>query len=377
MKKFTPSATGKMSARAQELKAQGIKIYDFAAGDPVIENHPVILEAVSKALESKMSPYAPVAGLSELRMAACAWMHARYACSYSIENTLVTSGGKFGLYAALQVLLSPGDEVLISAPYWVSYPEMVVLAGGVPVLIPTDPENQWKFSLADLKKHIRPRTKILLFNNACNPTGALYSKEEIRAILDFAHQAKLFVISDEVYSELVFDAFAFISCASFPEYQEGVLIIESCSKNFAMAGWRVGFAFGKETLIQKMTALQSHSTTGTAGLSQKAALGALSHAKTVASYVREIMRQRRDLFFQTYNTLFHTHATPPSASIYFFAPMGKDSNACCEEILTRAHVALVPGLAFGREGYVRFAFSQNESEITQGLKVLANKVQNF
>ncbi len=370
MKKFNPSATGSIGAKADELRSRHIRVYNFGVGDLSLPNHPAILEAAAGVLQEKYSPYPPVAGFSELRKKAAEWMNSRYGSQYVQAQTVVTAGGKFALFAALQVLLNDGEEVLIPVPSWVSYPEMVRLANAVPVLVPGSEASGWKITPQDLERRLTKKSRVLILSNACNPTGALYTKEEIRAIMAFAVDAKLTILSDEVYSELVFDDRPFVSCASFPEYFESTVIVESCSKNFAMGGWRVGFAFGPSAIISQMIALQSHTTTGTSHISQKAALGAINHAGEVSSYVRKIAKDRREFFFKTYNQMFQTSAIPSSSTIYFFAKIGPDSIRLCEEILDRSHVVLIPGIAFGMEGYARFTFCRDEQEITDGLRAL-------
>ncbi len=377
MKTLKPSATGIINSAAQQMRKEGIHVYNFAAGDPILANHPRILIAAQTAIDEKMSPYAPIAGLTELRRAASDWMNRRYHCNYGIDQTVITAGGKFGIYAALQILLEEGDEALILAPYWVSYPEMVHLARGTPVILPASEKSHWKVTAEQLKAHITKKTRVLILNNACNPTGALYSHQEIADILSLAKTHNLTVISDEVYSEIVFDGAPFVSCASFPEHSSRVLIIESCSKNFGMAGWRVGFAFGPKELIANLIALQSQSTTGTSLISQKAALAALQHADEVASYVRTAMLKRRNLFFETFNRLFSKTVRPVSSTLYYFAKIENDSMKACQEMLEKAHVALVPGIGFGMEGYVRFAYSEEEEQISKGLEALKKNQFSF
>ncbi len=344
------------------MRARGIHVHTFATGDPVLVNHPILIETAQRVLAEGYSPYAPIAGLTELRNTAANWMNQRYRSSFLLDEVVVTTGGKFGIYAALQILVHEADEVIIPAPYWVSYPEMVHLAGGVPVIVQT----RWKLTPELLKAAITEKTRVLILNNGCNPTGVLYSKEEIGALLKVAVAANLTVISDEVYSEIVYDGAEYVSCASFPEHRSHVLIIESCSKNFGMAGWRVGFAFGPNELIEKTIALQSQSTSGASFLSQKVAIGALQNSKIIASYVRDEMTQRRDLFFATYNQLLGTSITPPPSAMYYFAKVEG-----VEDLLDRAHVALIPGEAFGVQGYARFAFTEKKEEIVQGLEAFA------
>lgn len=345
-----PSATGKINAKVEEMRRAGRRIYNFAKGDPVLPNHPILIEAAQKALGE--SPYAPIAGLSELRTLAAHWMNERYGSSITKEQTVVTTGGKFGIYAALQVLLEPGDEVIIQAPYWVSYPVMVELAKGKPILVQT----RWKLTPSQLKQAITAKTKVLILNNGCNPTGVLYAKHELDALLKVAEEANLWVISDEVYSEIIFDGATYVSCAG----RDRTLVIESCSKNFAMAGWRVGFAFGPKEIIDKIIALQSQSTTSPCTLSQRVAIAALKHYKKVAGFVREALAKRRKAFFEFFKV------EPPPAGIYYFAKIDN-----CEEILEKTGVALVPGEAFGVPGFARFSFAETEEEIREGLQRLS------
>ncbi|MBS0625899.1 MAG: aminotransferase class I/II-fold pyridoxal phosphate-dependent enzyme [Verrucomicrobia bacterium] len=370
MKQLKPSPTVAISAKAHLLSKEGIKVYNFGVGDPILPNHPAILDAAAQVLKEKMCPYAPISGIMDLRKLAAEWMNRRYQSQYTVEQTIVTCGGKFGIYAALQLFIEQGEEALVPAPYWVSYPEMVRIASGIPVIVPTTFEGGWKLTPSLLKAHITPKTRVLLLNNAGNPTGILYTREELGAILDVAAEANLTIISDEVYSELTFDGGEFVSCASFPEHRSRVVVIESCSKNFAMAGWRVGFAFAPAPVISNISALQSQSTTGTSFTSQKAAVGALLHADEVSGYVRKAMGHRRTLFYSTFNRLFSTHIKPAPAALYFFSKIGADSIKTCEKLLDEARVAAVPGIGFGTEGYARFAFTESEEDIVKGLEAL-------
>lgn len=371
MRRLTPSPINLISAQADAMRKSGVHIFNFAAGDPILRNHPAILEAAARALEEGVSPYAPVGGLLELRLIAAEWMNRRYGSEYGVKETMVGCGGKFGLYSALQTLVEPGDEVIMAAPYWVSYPEMIRLASGVAVAASTSSETDWKLTAEEFRSHVSKRSKVLLLNNACNPTGALYSKDELEELLEIARQANMTVIADEVYSELVFDGKSFISCSSFAKHRSRVVVIESCSKNFAMAGWRVGFAFGPSEIIANMIALQSQSTTGTALISQRAAVGALSKADEVSRYVRDAMGRRRELFFKTFNRLFSAKEIAAPSALYFFAKIKEENSvAFCEKLLKNSHVAVIPGIGFGKEGHIRFAFTDEEEEIVKGLEAL-------
>lgn len=384
MKVLTASPTVTINGIAAKKKMNGEKVYNFAAGDPVLINHPSIINKAIRQAEKGVFPYPPIEGIPELRRLAAEWLNASCKTEYSKENVLVTCGGKFALFSIVYTLLEPNEEVLIPAPYWVSYPEIVKMAGGTPRNVPTSPENGWKVTGDDLRRQITKNSKMLIFNNACNPTGVLYTEQEVRSILAVAKEFELIVVSDEVYSGLAYEDPGFISCGSFSEHRQRVLIVQSCSKNFGMTGWRVGFAFGPENIIKKLAALQSQSTTATAAICQWAAVGALENADAVNSYVKEAMRKRRDLFINTYNSLFPIPIEKIPSAIYAFVPLNSmkiyditDSAAFCEQMITSNNIALVPGIAFGIEGYIRFAFSETEEQIVQGLHQLKQACNSF
>lgn len=377
MTDIATSATVAINSMAAEKKARGEIVHNFAAGDPIISSNPKVIEAVSSALKTELILYPPVAGLSELRKTSADWMNQNYNCHYKVENTLVTVGGKFGLFAAMQVLLEAGDEVLIPAPYWVSYPQIAKLFHAKPVILTTCVENQWKLTPETLRKHITAKSKVLILNNPGNPTGNLYSKEELKALIAIADESGIFVISDEVYSEIVYDDNRFFSCG---EISENLLVIQSCSKNFAMTGWRIGFAFGPETLIRSMTAIQSQSTTGPSNVCQWAALAAFKNHSEITSYVRSTMQKRRDFFIDTFNGLFQSDIEKPTAALYAFIPLSIfqksiTSSQMCTELMTKSNIACVPGISFGKEGYLRMAFSEKEEVLREGLLALKGAIK--
>jgi aspartate/methionine/tyrosine aminotransferase len=373
------SATVAINSMALLKKERGEKIYNFAAGDPILPSHPKVIESVARAMDSELILYPPVAGLQNLRRAASQWINQRYNCSYKEENTLVAAGGKFVIFAAMQLLVQEGDEVLIPSPYWVSYPQITRIFKGRPILLPTHAQNRWKLTPQTLKAHLSNRSKILILNNAGNPTGTLYQKEELRALLKIANEAGLFIISDEVYSEIVYDDHQFFSGGEL--VKEKMLVVQSCSKNFAMTGWRIGFAFGPEDLIKAMTALQGQSTTGPSIVSQWAALAALKNHSEIAHFVRSTMQKRRDLFIDTFNTLFNGNLEKPASALYVYIPLSifqksLDSAEFCMELMTKANIACVPGIAFGTEGYLRMAFSEKEEVLTEGLIALRKALKS-
>lgn len=382
MKTLSASPTVAINALAAKKKREGQRVYNFSAGDPALDNHPAILKRALQQIEKKSQPYPPVEGIMELRGLAADWMNASCETHYAKENVMVTCGGKFALFSCLYSLLQPGGEVLIHAPYWVSYPEIVKMAGGVPKIIPPNPDNGWKLTVNDLLQHATDKTKIVIFNNACNPTGVLYTEQEVRDLLNAAKKLDLLVISDEVYSGLVYEQQDFISCGSFPEHHDRVVIVQSCSKNFAMTGWRVGFVLGPENIIQTLGVLQSQSTTGVSLVNQWAAVGALENFVEVNAYVNKAMKARRDVFIQTFNSLFPKPLDEIQSAIYSFVPlksMGilENSEEFCAKVIASDNIALVPGTAFGMDGHVRFAFSEQEQEIIEALHALKKAVNRL
>ncbi len=371
-----PSATVAINSLALQKKAKGERVYNLSAGEPMVPTPEIIVQAALTAMKQEKTHYPPVQGISELLLASSGWMNTTYGTNYKPENTIVTCGGKYGIYALLQALLRPGEEVLIIAPYWVSYTGMVKLFGGIPKIVTTQETETWKVKVSDLVENTTVDTKILILNNGGNPTGALYSKEELLEILKFAQTHNLIVISDEVYSGLVYTGQPYISCGSFPEFQDRVFVIQSCSKSFAMTGWRVGFVFGPKEVIKVLVTLQGQSTTGTSSISQWAAVMAFEHAAELIPSVNQAMKKRRDAFVGTLNELFHSNFRAPDSALYAFVALKTfgerftDSTKFCEEMMEKPGVAAVPGIAFGKEGYVRFAFGENEQELEEGLNVL-------
>jgi aspartate/methionine/tyrosine aminotransferase len=362
---------------AQAKKAQGERIYNLSAGEPMVETGRHFTEVLNWVIKNNHTHYPPVAGLPELRTQAAQWLNKTYQTAYTAENTLITCGGKFGIYLTLQALINPGDEVLIVAPYWVSYPTMVGLHQGVSKIIPTKEEDQWKVDPKDIQKACTPKTKLLIINNASNPTGVFYTKEELAKIVEVSRQNNLIILSDEVYSGMVYDDNKYTSLGSFTDYQESTIVIQSCSKNFAMTGWRVGIVYAPEALIKVLTKLQGQSITSTSIVSQYVALEAMKNADTIMPEIQTQMHERRDIFIDTFNQLFHAKLQKPAASFYAFIPLAalhsktKSSVEFCKETLEKGNVATVPGQAFGQEGYVRFSFGAKPQELKDALHALA------
>ena len=343
---------------------------------------PLLIHEAEKSMRAGKTHYQPIAGIPELRKESADWMNKTYQSNFGLENVIVTCGGKHGLGLVLQALLDPGDEALVVSPYWVSYPGMIQLFGGVPKVIETKEQNGWKLKSADIASVCSKKTKFLIFNNASNPTGVLYTKEEIEQILCVAKENNLTVVSDEVYSGLVYGGQNYISCSSFSKYKDSVIVVQSCSKNFAMTGLRVGLVFGPERLVKVLTTLQGQSTTGTSSASQWMALAAYQNAEELIVNIRNKMSRRSDVFVDKFNNIFPQKISNPSSALYCFIPIRSfgvdrsDSVAFCKKILDDANVALVPGAAFGAEGFVRASFGESESKLIDALTVLSKYLRS-
>ncbi|MDP9249645.1 MAG: aminotransferase class I/II-fold pyridoxal phosphate-dependent enzyme [bacterium] len=374
--KIPPSATVAINSVALDKARAGETIYNLSAGEPMMPAPAVAVRAFTKAFREGKTHYPSVAGIGDLREEAALWMNRRYGSGITKENTLVTSGGKLGIFFLLQALLQPGDEVLIPAPYWVSYPGMVRLFRGLPKIITTSEKAGWKITPEDIKKNKTKKTKILILNNAGNPTGALYSKAEIKKIMSAATRLGLFIISDEVYSGLVYGK-TFASCAVPGKLPVNLAIIESCSKSFAMTGFRLGFVFTSPEIIKTLSGLATQSTSGATTMCQYAALPVLKNAASITKKINIEMKKRRDLFVSELNKTFEANIPKPSAGLYVFVPLktlgwhGKNSEKFCKLAIEVGGVATVPGSAFGKEGYVRFSFGERPEVLITGIRALA------
>lgn len=376
LSKIKTSATAAIHDLAEQKKRAGERVYNLSVGEPILPSPPFLAEAAAAAVKEEKTRYAPIAGLPELREAAARWLNQTYGTDYAAEQTLVTCGGKFGIYLTCQTILKPGDEVLVIAPYWVSYPAMIKLAGATAKIISSSSDRGFRVSARDIAGACTAKTKLLFLNSACNPTGVVYNRGELAAILALAKEKNFLVVSDEVYSGLIYDG-EYVSCGSFPEYREQALVAQSCSKNFAMTGWRVGFVFAPSSIMPALTALQSQTITGTSTISQAVAIAALSQADIFMERVRKQIKVRRDAFVSQFNKLFPRPIAPPASALYAFIPLPafgtavKDSETFCYRALEQCNVAMVPGKAFGVEGYARCSFGLPEQEIKEALARLA------
>jgi aspartate/methionine/tyrosine aminotransferase len=385
---ITESATLAVDARAKALKAAGEPVIGFGAGEPDFPTPPHVVEAaVEAARDVKNHRYTPAAGLPELKEAIVAKTLRDSKVGVSASQVLVTNGGKHAVYNTFEALLNPGDEVLLPAPYWTTYPEPIALAGGVSVVLPTDVESGFRVTVAQLEAARTDKTKALVFVSPSNPTGAVYPPEEVRAIGEWALKHGIWVITDEIYEHLTFGDNVFTSIlAEVPGLADTCVILNGVAKTYAMTGWRVGWMIGPADLIKAATNLQSHSTSNVANVSQRAAIAALEGGLECVEEMREAFARRAILIHGLLNDIPGVTCMVPQGAFYAFPSMeglfGRNfggvtpttTSELCEVILDQAKVALVPGEAFDAPGYVRISFAVSDADITEGIGRIADLV---
>jgi aspartate aminotransferase len=365
--RIRPSATVSITARAQRLREQGRDMIVLSVGEPDFPTPAHIKAAAIEALARDETKYTPVDGSRRLKEAVVAKLERDNGLSYEPEQILISSGAKQSCYNACLALLGPGDEAIVPAPYWVSYPDMVRLAEAELVIVPAAAEQSFKISPAELERALTPRTRLLILNSPCNPTGAVYSRAEWRALGDVlrAHP-RVVVLSDEIYEHIHFAAERFTSfAAACPELYERTLTVNGMSKGYAMSGWRIGYAAGPETVIKAMTSLQSQSTTNACTISQAAAAAALTGDQTCVREMCAEFERRHELFFAGVSALPGVTCVPAQGAFYLLPNVEGAMRATglatdiefCEQLLERTGVALVPGTAFGAPGHVRLSFA--------------------
>lgn len=367
-----PSATVAVTSRALELQRQGRKVISLSVGEPDFDTPPHIKRAAIKAIKAGKTKYTPVSGIPELREAISAKFRRENGLDYAPDAVTVTSGGKQALFNAFFALLDPGDEVLIPAPYWVSYPEMVALTGAVPVAVPTSAQGGFMLDPDVLAAHITPRTRMVVLNSPGNPTGAVFPPETLRAVAALAQKHNLTIVTDEMYEHLVYDAEQ-VSIGTFaPEH---TLTINGASKAYAMTGWRIGYAGGPKHVIAAMNTIQSQSTSNASSVGQYAALAALEdHAETqrFVEMARLAYRERRDRIVAGLNALGLPTPTPRGA-FYVMADtraIDPDELQAARRILDEAEVAVVPGTDFAAPGQMRLSYATSLETIEEVLRRL-------
>ena len=378
------SATLKVDAKAKALQAEGRPVISYAAGEPDFPTPAHIVEAASKAVvDPKNHRYTPAVGLADLREAIAQKTLRDSGTEISANQVVVTNGGKQAVYQAFAVLLDAGDEVLLPTPYWTTYPEAITLAGGKTVKVFAGSEQGYKVTVEQLDKAKTARTKVLLMCSPSNPTGAVYSKEEIAAIGNWAHQNDLWVITDEIYQNLVYDGGKAYSITEVvPELIDKTILVNGVAKSYAMTGWRLGWMAGPADAMKAAANLQSHLTSNVNNIAQKAALAALTGAQDEVQNMLQAFDRRRKLAVSELAKIDNWLAPMPQGAFYVYSDVrgllgkswaGKQINTSlelCDFILEKAEVALVPGEAFGPSGYVRMSYALGDEPIVEGIKRL-------
>ena len=380
VEQVTPSLTLAIDAKAKALKAAGVDICSFSAGEPDFATPEHIVAAAKQALDEGKTRYGPAAGEPRLREAIAQKLQKDNGLCYGAENVIVTNGGKHSLFDLMLALLDAGDEVIIPAPFWVSYPEMVKLAGGVPVIVPTDQKSQFKITPTQLQQAITPKTKLFVINSPSNPTGMVYTPAELEALAAIVVQNDLLVVSDEIYEKLIYDDAKHVSIGAInPEIYERTLVSSGFAKAYSMTGWRVGFLAGPLEIIRAATLIQGHSTSNVCTFAQWGAIAALEGDQTCIETMRIAFAERRQAMFDAINAIPGLNCAKPDGAFYLLpsiAKTGMTSLEFCDALLEEQQVALIPGIAFGADDYIRLSYATDMETIKRGMERLDHFVRS-
>lgn len=380
------SQTMAIAAKAIELKSQGADVVDLSVGEPDFPTPLNVKEAAIKAIHDNKTKYTLNKGITELREAVAGKFKSVKGLTYSPDNILVSCGAKHSIFNAILALLNEGDEVIIPAPYWVSYPEMVKIAGGNPVVIDTGIEDGFKINASQIEKAVTLKTKAIILCSPSNPTGSAYTEEELKAIAEVLEGRNVYVIADEIYDELVYDGFKNFSIASLSnDLFKRTLTISGVSKTYSMTGWRIGFTAGPANVIKEMSKLQSHSSSAPSSISQYAALEAVTGPQDFLQEMLTEYTKRRDYFHTELNKIEGINCRKPEGAFYMFPEMSgfiknsghSNSHDTSMYLIEKANVATVPGSAFGAEGYIRMSFAASMERLEEAVRRLNKLASGF
>lgn len=379
------SSTLRIAAKAAQMKKEGLDVIDFSIGEPDFPTPSNIKDAAKRALDANYTKYPPNDGILELRQAICRKFKDEYGATYTPDQVLVSTGAKQSLYNAALALINKGEEVLIPEPYWVSYPQMVNLAYGNPVFIPTREENGFRLTTEDLTRHLSARTKAIILNNPSNPTGSAYSSSELQKILDVCMAEGIFVISDEIYEKLIYDGFRYVSVASFGDkVRKNSVVINGFSKAYSMTGWRLGYAVGPREVIEGMSKVQSHSTSGANSITQWAGVEALNGPQHEIARMRGEFERRRNFVLYRLSQIPHCSCYKPEGAFYVYPNLSwyydkaydgieiRNSAGLAYYLLKQAQIALVPGESFGTDDFIRISYATSMKNLETGMERLVN-----
>lgn len=383
---ITPSITLAITAKAKELKGAGVDVVSFGAGEPDFNTPKNIMDAAIKSMEEGKTKYTPTSGIIELREAICKKLKEDNNLSYNSNQIIVSTGAKQCLADAFMAILNLGDEVIVPIPYWVSYPELIKLADGVPVFVEGKEENDYKYTLESLNKVVNDNTKAIIINSPNNPTGTVYSIDELKEIAEFAQKHDLIIISDEIYEKLIYDGKKHVSVASLSEdAYNRTIVINGFSKSYAMTGWRLGYAAGNAEVIKLMTSVQSHVTSNTNSIAQYAGVEALNGPKDEIEKMVKKFEEKRNLMIDRIKSITGLSIIRPEGAFYVMINLenylGKSINEnvinnsvdFSRELLEHEKVAVIPGSAFGLDKYIRLSYATSEELILKGL----DRIESF
>ena len=378
LKRIKPSPTIAVTSKAREMRAAGKDVIGLGAGEPDFDTPDNIKEAAIQAIKRGDTKYTAVDGTPALKMAIKEKFSRENNLTYELDQISVGTGGKQVLYNAFMATLNPGDEVIIPAPYWVSYPDMVLLAGGKPKIVKCSEKNEFKITPAELKKAISKKTKWLIINSPSNPTGSCYTKEEIQELSKILiKNKKVFILSDDIYEHITYDGFEFFTIAQLKSLKDRVLTMNGVSKSYSMTGWRIGYGAGPKDIIKAMAKIQSQSTTNPSSISQAAAVEALNGTQDFIKTRSESFKERRDFVVENLNNIEGLSCLKPNGAFYVFPNckklLGKKTKLktdkdFVEKLLEKSEVAVVQGSAFGLDGYFRISYATSMDNLKKALE---------
>jgi aspartate aminotransferase len=377
----TPSLTLAISAKAKGMKAEGIDVCSFSAGEPDFDTPSHIKAAAKQALDEGKTKYGPAAGEPRLRAAIAKKLQQDNHLNYAPENVIVTNGGKHSLFNLMLALIEGGEEVIIPAPYWLSYPEMVTLAGGKPVIVPTKAEADYKLTPEQLLQSITTKTKLLVLNSPSNPTGTVYTPTEIEKLGEIVVEKNILVVSDEIYEKILYDGAIHQSIGSFgSEIFQRTIVSNGFAKSYSMTGWRVGYIAGPVELVKAMTTIQSHSTSNVCTFAQYGAIAALEESQDCVQEMLKAFAQRRKVMLEGIKTIPQLSCPIPQGAFYVFVDIsstGLTSLDFCDQLLEMQKVAVIPGIAFGNDQCIRLSYATDMTSIEKGMARIAEFVDSL
>jgi len=391
MNRIKPSPTLAITAKANELKAKGIDVIGFGAGEPDFDTPENIKQAAKKAMDEGKTKYTPVPGTVELKDAVISKLKKENGLEYSRDEIIITNGGKHGLFGIAMALIEDGDEVIVPAPYWVSYPDQIRLFGGKPVFVEASDIAGFKITPEQLIKSITSKSVACIINSPSNPTGAAYTEDELKKLAQVCLDHDLYIISDEIYEHMIYDDFKFVSLASLlPELKDKVITVNGVSKCYSMTGWRMGFTAGPAHIIKAMSKAQGQSTSNVCSITQAACVEAYNGPQEVIKEMGVAFKERRDYIVSALNAIDGVSCNKPQGAFYVFpnitslfgkkTPEGMTINSSedlCLQLLEKHNVALVPGSAFGAEGYVRLSYATSLELIKKGVERINDMVSGL